>query len=193
MLLGTRVGDRRAQTLLRKEFRMQRRTLISTLALAGLKAREAGAVPAAQDAIPKRVFGKTGESLTIIGMAGGRLPLANDKDDARAIVRRAYELGINYFDNARVYWNGQSEEIYGDVLPRWRKQVFLTTKSVARDRKGAEADLERSLKALVFGGGVAGLSAAHELAERGFQVHVYERKPVQHMFVCGEGESSGSF
>jgi predicted aldo/keto reductase-like oxidoreductase len=148
MLLGTRVGDRRAQTLLRKEFRMQRRTLISTLALAGLKAREAGAAPAAQDAIPKRVFGKTGESLTIIGMAGGRLPLANDKDDARAIVRRAYELGINYFDNARVYWNGQSEEIYGDVLPRWRKQVFLTTKSVARDRKGAEADLERSLKAL---------------------------------------------
>jgi 15-cis-phytoene desaturase len=30
----------------------------------------------------------------------------------------------------------------------------------------------------VFGGGVAGLSAAHELVERGFQVHVYERKPV---------------
>jgi uncharacterized protein with NAD-binding domain and iron-sulfur cluster len=30
----------------------------------------------------------------------------------------------------------------------------------------------------VFGGGVAGLSAAHELAERGFAVHVYERKPV---------------
>jgi uncharacterized protein with NAD-binding domain and iron-sulfur cluster len=30
----------------------------------------------------------------------------------------------------------------------------------------------------VLGGGVAGLSAAHELAERGFQVHVYERKPV---------------
>ncbi|HTP31801.1 MAG TPA: FAD-dependent oxidoreductase [Candidatus Acidoferrales bacterium] len=30
----------------------------------------------------------------------------------------------------------------------------------------------------IFGGGVAGLSAAQELAERGFQVHVYERKPV---------------
>src|ERR1700688_2723740 len=30
----------------------------------------------------------------------------------------------------------------------------------------------------VFGGGVAGLTAAHELAERGFQVHIYERKPV---------------
>lgn len=33
-------------------------------------------------------------------------------------------------------------------------------------------------KVAVLGGGVAGLSAAHELAERGFQVHVYERKPV---------------
>jgi 15-cis-phytoene desaturase len=32
-------------------------------------------------------------------------------------------------------------------------------------------------KVAVFGGGVAGLSAAHELAERGFEVHVYERRP----------------
>src|SRR5260370_34192610 len=30
----------------------------------------------------------------------------------------------------------------------------------------------------ILGGGVAGLSAAHELVERGFQVRVYERKPV---------------
>src|SRR6266705_282047 len=30
----------------------------------------------------------------------------------------------------------------------------------------------------ILGGGVAGLSAAQELAERGFQVRVYERKPV---------------
>src|SRR5207253_10246623 len=30
----------------------------------------------------------------------------------------------------------------------------------------------------ILGGGIAGLSAAHELAERGFQVCVYERKPV---------------
>src|SRR5215467_13125918 len=33
-------------------------------------------------------------------------------------------------------------------------------------------------KVAVFGGGVAGLSAAHELAERGFEVDVYERKSV---------------
>ena len=33
-------------------------------------------------------------------------------------------------------------------------------------------------KVVIVGGGVAGLSAAHELAERGFEVHVYERKAV---------------
>jgi len=98
--------------------------------------------------IPTRTFGQTGERLTIIGQAGGRFPLVGDKEDARAIVRRAYELGINYFDNARSYWDGHSEEVYGDVLPQWRKQIFLTTKTVGRTRKAAEADLELSLRAL---------------------------------------------
>jgi uncharacterized protein len=98
--------------------------------------------------IPTRVFGKTGERLTIIGQAGGRFPVVNDKAEARAIVRRAYELGINYFDNARGYWDGTSEEVYGDVLPQWRKQIFLTTKSTGRSRKAADADLALSLKAL---------------------------------------------
>jgi uncharacterized protein with NAD-binding domain and iron-sulfur cluster len=33
-------------------------------------------------------------------------------------------------------------------------------------------------KVVILGGGVAGMSAAHELIERGFQVEVYERKPI---------------
>jgi aryl-alcohol dehydrogenase-like predicted oxidoreductase len=69
-------------------------------------------------------------------------------EEARAITRRAYDLGINYFDCARLYWNGRSEEVYGDALQGVRKQVFLTTKSAERSRKGAESDLEKSLKAL---------------------------------------------
>ncbi len=95
-----------------------------------------------------RTFGRTGVKLTIIGQAGGRFPLTGSKEEARAIVRRAYELGINYFDCAHLYWDGQSEEVYGDVLPQWRKEIFLTTKSAARTRKEAAAQLDLSLKRL---------------------------------------------
>jgi uncharacterized protein len=38
--------------------------------------------------------------------------------------------------------------VYGAVLPPFRKDIFLTTKSPQRSRQGAEADLEKSLRAL---------------------------------------------
>jgi uncharacterized protein len=126
---------------------MQRRTFISTSALAGLALQGTPAARAATGEIPRRVFGKTGEKLTIIGQAGGRFPLCTF-EDAKAITLRAYELGINYFDCARIYWDGKSEEVYGAVLPPFRKHIFLTTKSPQRSRAGAEADLEKSLRAL---------------------------------------------
>ena len=64
----------------------------------------------------------------------------------RPITLRAYELGINYFDNAHGYWNGRSEEVFGAVLPQFRKDVFITSKSTQRTKKGAEDELHLSLK-----------------------------------------------
>ncbi len=128
---------------------MRRRTFFAASAAAGLSIYGVGADKGALHPgdIPKRVFGKTGERLTIIGQAGGRFPLCS-YEDAKAVTLRAYELGINYFDNARIYWEGKSEQVYGDVLPPFRKHIFLTTKSPERSRRGAEADLEKSLRAL---------------------------------------------
>jgi len=128
---------------------MRRRAFLSSSTAAGLSlsAQSGNAAKTSGGGIPKRVFGKTGEKLTIIGQAGGRFPLCSF-EEAKAITLRAYELGINYFDTARIYWGGRSEEVYGAVLPRFRKHIFLTTKSPVRDRKGAEADLEKSLRAL---------------------------------------------
>jgi predicted aldo/keto reductase-like oxidoreductase len=122
---------------------MRRRAFLAAPAALTLDA--AAAPPAAE--IPKRAFGKTGAQLTIIGQAGGRFPMTT-YEEAKAVTRRAYDLGINYFDCARIYWNGRSEEVYGDALRDVRKNIFLTTKSPVRDRKGAEADLEKSLRAL---------------------------------------------
>jgi predicted aldo/keto reductase-like oxidoreductase len=97
--------------------------------------------------IPTRTFGKTGEKLTVIGQAGGRYPLCSF-EEAKAVTLRAYELGINYFDNAHSYWNGRSEVVYGEVLPPFRKEVFITSKSTQRTRKGAEEELHKSLQRL---------------------------------------------
>jgi len=126
---------------------MRRRSFVSRIfgGLAGLGALRAQGLKPGD--IPKRKFGKTGVEVTIIGQAGGRLSMISH-EEARAVVRRAYELGINFFDNARSYWDGHSEEVFGEVLAPVRKEIFLTTKTTARTRKGAEADLEASLRAL---------------------------------------------
>src|SRR5437764_3975346 len=128
---------------------MRRRTFFAASAAAGLSIYARGGEHGSLERgdIPKRVFGKTGERLTIIGQAGGRFPLCSP-EEAKAITLRAHELGINYFDTARAYWSGRSEEVYGEVLKPFRKQIFLTTKSVGRTRQAAQADLEKSLRAL---------------------------------------------
>lgn len=97
--------------------------------------------------VPKRKFGKTGVEVSLIGQAGGRFGMIT-AEEAKAIVRRAYDLGLNYFDNARAYWNGRSEEIMGEVLQPHRKELFITTKSATYTKDGANADLQASLKAL---------------------------------------------
>jgi aryl-alcohol dehydrogenase-like predicted oxidoreductase len=104
------------------------------------------AKPASGD-IPKRVLGRTGEKLTIIGQGGARFHLV-PFEEGKAVVRRAYDLGINYFDMARSYSNSHAEEVYGAVIPEFRKEIFLTTKSGQRTRKGAQAELETSLRTM---------------------------------------------
>jgi predicted aldo/keto reductase-like oxidoreductase len=127
---------------------MRRRTFFGTAAAAGVASASQSAPSKVKAGdIPMRVFGKTGEKLTIIGQAGGRFPMCTF-EEAKDITLRAYDLGVNYFDNARLYWNGKSEEVYGQVLSPFRKKIFLTTKSAKYTKAGAMQDLEDSMKAL---------------------------------------------
>jgi uncharacterized protein len=129
---------------------MRRRDFVSSAAIAGAAALPAAAADIAKvkpGDVPTRVFGKTGQKLTIVGQASGRFPLISF-EEAKAVTQRAYELGINYFDTARLYWNGRSEEVYGEVLAPVRKNVFITTKCHLYSRAEAEASLAASMKAL---------------------------------------------
>ena len=49
-------------------------------------------------------------------------------DKARPIMKRALDLGVNFFDTANVYSTGRSEEIVGELLKDHREDVVLATK-----------------------------------------------------------------
>ena len=126
---------------------MQRRAFFGTV-FTGLAAASTATPqkPRVGD-LPMRAIGRTGQKITCIGMGGARFHLPSF-DEGVSLVRRAYDLGINYFDMARSYWNGRAEEVYGAAIPPFRKNIFLTTKSGMRTRKEAEAELDLSLRTM---------------------------------------------
>lgn len=98
--------------------------------------------------IPTVVFGKTGARVSVIAQGGARMDLHPDVKTAAAHVRRMHEIGVTYFDCARSYWGGRAEEAYGIGLEGVRKNVFLTSKTMARTAADARKDLETSLRLL---------------------------------------------
>lgn len=75
-----------------------------------------------------RRLGASGLHVSAIGL--GCNPFGNEVDapTARAIVDRALELGVNYFDSADSYYAGRSEEFLGAALRGRRNEVIVATK-----------------------------------------------------------------
>ncbi|NLY62123.1 MAG: aldo/keto reductase [Clostridiales bacterium] len=61
-----------------------------------------------------------------------------DEEESRKIIKRALELGINFFDTANVYSKGVSEEILGRALKDYanRDEVVIATKVCIQMREG---------------------------------------------------------
>jgi len=79
-----------------------------------------------------------------MGLGGeGVLRTFGREQEAYGLVNRAIDLGINYFESARAY--SGSESYYGLALKERRKDIFLTSKSHARDKQGAFAHLHETL------------------------------------------------
>jgi len=68
--------------------------------------------------------------------------------DPAEMANAALDAGINYFDTAASYGNGQSEINYGKVVARRRNEIFLSTKTGNRTYDGAMKEIETSLKRL---------------------------------------------
>ncbi len=95
--------------------------------------------------IPKRLLGRTGRELSVIGF-GGIVVMGAEPDHAAKVVAESIERGVNYFDVAPTY--GDAELKLGPALKPYRDNVFLACKTTARDSEGAKKDLDNSLKRL---------------------------------------------
>jgi predicted aldo/keto reductase-like oxidoreductase len=94
--------------------------------------------------IPRRLLGKTGEKLSIIGF-GGIMLNDNPQEFANEFVAQAFDAGINYFDISPEYGNAQ--EKLGLAFRPYRDKCFLACKTQKRDAVEAEKQLNESLKA----------------------------------------------
>lgn len=102
--------------------------------------------------IPKRVLGRTGVEVPIIGFGtGSKFQSAHEgrEDEAVQLLNRAVDLGINWLETAHIYGkDGWSEKIVGRVLKTRRKEVFVTTKIHDRTYDEIMRQIEISLKRL---------------------------------------------
>jgi aryl-alcohol dehydrogenase-like predicted oxidoreductase len=101
--------------------------------------------------LPKRRLGRTNRMVSCIGFgAGSRYCSWVTSDEIlQNQIDHAINLGITYFDTARAYGNGLSEERYGKFLtPKYRKQIFLNSKSMERTYDGVMKGIEITLKTL---------------------------------------------
>ena len=99
--------------------------------------------------MPKRTLGKTGLDVSLLAFGGGSFFLKNKDGAWEPILERAVELGINLFDTSSSYTFGasmSSEERFGLILPKYRKDILISTKFEPRDPDKAMKEIETSLE-----------------------------------------------
>jgi hypothetical protein len=109
--------------------------------LAGSLAIPAVAAGEQNSKLEPRLLGKTGLKVSPLGF--GCMTTSDP-----AVIERAADSGINYFDTARVYQNGNNERMLGAVLGAKRRNVIVSSKTAAQTKEAALADLDTSLREL---------------------------------------------
>ncbi len=98
----------------------------------------------------QRVVGRQGLTVSALGLGTMGMTMAygqSDTDDAQSVatLRRAYELGVTFFDTAELYGmgTGSNEKLVGEAVKGFRSEVVLATKfgfDMAAEPLGAGLD-----------------------------------------------------
>ena len=130
--------------------------------------------------IPGRSLGKTGVRVSMLAFGcGGRFIKGYPTEDkALEVLSWVFSQGINYFDTAHDYGNGESERRLGLFLKNHRKELFVATKLGARVRENFLSQFELSLKRLqtdyVDLLNIHGLNTMEDVAQIGSKGGIYE-------------------
>ncbi len=98
-----------------------------------------------------RQLGATGVEVSVIGMGGAHLGLAEVEEDAAIrLVHEGLDRGITFLDNSWDYNEGRSEERVGKALAQggYRQKAFVMTKIDGRTKEVAANQIDTSLKRL---------------------------------------------
>src|ERR1044071_93966 len=98
--------------------------------------------------MPMRTLGRTGVTVSVIGLGGWHLGFKYiDEELSIRMIRHAIDNGINFMDNCWDYNDGASEKRMGKALKDgYRDRVFLMTKIDGRTKKDAAKQLDESLE-----------------------------------------------
>ncbi len=105
--------------------------------------------------IDRRMIPALGKEISRLGYGGMRFPKNGDEVDVDAAVqllRKAYEMGINYFDTAMVYHKGESEKIFGKAFEPYPRNSYLIADKMSiwlcSDEEDMKARFYNQLKTL---------------------------------------------
>lgn len=105
--------------------------------------------------IDRRMIPAFGKEISRLGYGGMRFPKNGDEVDMDAAVqllRKAYEMGINYFDTAMVYHKGESEKIFGKAFEPYPRDSYLIADKMSiwlcSDEEDMKARFDNQLKTL---------------------------------------------
>lgn len=98
----------------------------------------------------KRKLGKSGPEISALGLGCMGLTFgygpATSEVDAIALIRKAYDLGITFFDSAEAYSKGLNEQFLGKAVKPFRDKVIIATKFGFKDgdsTKGVDSRPDR--------------------------------------------------
>jgi predicted aldo/keto reductase-like oxidoreductase len=98
-----------------------------------------------------RNFGKTGARVSALGFGGMRFGAIDDRDACVAMMVKAAEGGVNYFDTAPAYFGVKSEAVFGEGLAELRRRklpYYLATKTGRSEEKAIREQIEGQLERL---------------------------------------------